>query len=394
MMVCFEQITFHSILLCSYWRCTNRGDCTARVTTQEVSSLTDSVCLLTLSLPAHSHPPRPAVVGRRVAITAMCSKAAANPLAPPRTAHSDVACETVRENLATVPTYRSVESIIRRQRLENIPKLPVERKDINITGSWAETIDGNRFLINVPNDPNDPNKMLVFASDEDLRLLAESKIIHVDGTFKVCPKQYSQLFTIHGVVESLVVPLVYALLPDKCRSTYFNLLTLIRTSIGNLGLALNPEVIVSDFEFGELEALRQHFPNARLVGCYFHFCQAVWRKVQELGLAVRYKTEITDFQLHVKSHMALAFLPTCEVKNFFDNLRASTKYIGDTQVQKFHEYFCNTWVDGLFAINLWNQFDVPDQQRTNNTVEGWHCRFGGYVRSVHPNIYIYITHSH
>jgi len=88
--------------------------------------------------------------------------------------------------------------------------------------------------------------------------------------------------------------------------------------------------------------------------------------------------------------MALAFLPTSEVKNFFDNLKA--KYVSDPQVQKFHDYFSNTWIDGLFAINLWNQFDVPDQQRTNNTVEGWHCRFGGYVRSVHPNIYILLSH--
>jgi len=127
--------------------------------------------------------------------------------------------------------------------------------------------------------------MVVFASDADLRmlaLLAGCKIIQVDGTSEVCPPQYTQLFTIHGVVEGLVVPLVYALLPNKCRTSYYNLLSLIRDSIVNMSLIFDPDVIVTDFEASTLEALKQHFPRARLVGCYFHFCQALWKKIQEL----------------------------------------------------------------------------------------------------------------
>jgi len=224
--------------------------------------------------------------------------------------------------------------------------------------------------------------MLVFSSDADLRLLATCNIIHIDGTFKVCPPQYSQMFTIHGVVDGLVVPLVYALLPDKCRSTYYELISLVRKSISDLGLVFNPTLVVSDFELGTLQAVKQHFPNATFVGCYFHFCQAVWRKIQELGLACRYKTEITDLQLHVKSHMALAFLPTENVMEFASRLHALDQYTNDVQVQQFHAYFCNTWLDGLYEISIWNQFNVPDQQRTNNSVEGWHCRFGSSVRSV------------
>ena len=53
---------------------------------------------------------------------------------------------------------------------------------------------------------------------------------------------------------------------------------------------------------------------------FFYFCQSLWWKVQELGLTVRYKNNI-EFQLHIKSHMALAFLPDADVPGIFDDLR-------------------------------------------------------------------------
>jgi len=78
--------------------------------------------------------------------------------------------------------------------------------------------------------------------------------------------------------------------------------------MGDMQLSFDHDTIVSDFESSSIAAVKQQFPSARHVGCFFHFCQAVWRRIQELGLARRYKSN-PDFQLHVKSHIALAFLP-------------------------------------------------------------------------------------
>jgi len=48
--------------------------------------------------------------------------------------------------------------------------------------------------------------MLLLATDEHLqRLLALSKAVFMDGTFKVCPALYFQLFTLRGLVEEAVV---------------------------------------------------------------------------------------------------------------------------------------------------------------------------------------------
>ncbi|KRX52259.1 hypothetical protein T09_6919 [Trichinella sp. T9] len=37
--------------------------------------------------------------------------------------------------------------------------------------------------------------------------------------------------------------------------------------------------IICDFETALIPAIRGYFPNTRVQGCYFHFCQAVHRKV-------------------------------------------------------------------------------------------------------------------
>ena len=51
--------------------------------------------------------------------------------------------------------------------------------------------------------------------------------------------------------------------------------------------------IMSDFELAfELalvQSLELEFPGARIHGCYFHFTQCLWRKVQRLGLVEEYK---------------------------------------------------------------------------------------------------------
>ncbi|KRZ83135.1 hypothetical protein T08_5119, partial [Trichinella sp. T8] len=52
---------------------------------------------------------------------------------------------------------------------------------------------------------------------------------------------------------------------------------------------LNPESIIHDFETALIPAIQGYFLNTQVQGCYFHFCQAVHRKVGELGLKTRYR---------------------------------------------------------------------------------------------------------
>lgn len=156
---------------------------------------------------------------------------------------------------------------------------------------------------------------------------------------------------------------------------------------------MDPDVIVTDFEASIIEATKQHFPRARQIGCFFHFSQALWRKVQEVGLVVRYKTDL-NFQLHIKTHMALAFLPSTDIHSFVTDLHSSFAASGnaDSPVLIFHNYFMHTWIDGVFPISIWNQYQIDSLHRTNNVVESWHALFARQVRTVHPNIYVFMMH--
>jgi hypothetical protein len=101
----------------------------------------------------------------------------------------------------------------------------------------------------------------------------------LDGTFNTAPKVYSkkgQLYTIHGLMQSShekgltqdAFPFIYALLPNKCKSTYIDRFEAIKNVSQ---VPLNPEYGIIDFEMAVLEALKSAFPSSKIRGCWFHF---------------------------------------------------------------------------------------------------------------------------
>ncbi|KRY78338.1 hypothetical protein T4A_11359 [Trichinella pseudospiralis] len=55
-----------------------------------------------------------------------------------------------------------------------------------------------------------------------------------------------------------------------------------------LGVHLAPAKFVCDFETALIPSIQGNFPNTRVQGCFFHFCQAVFRQVDWLGLRTDY----------------------------------------------------------------------------------------------------------
>ena len=103
-----------------------------------------------------------------------------------------------------------------------------------------------------------------------------------DGTFKVVPSIFLQLYSIHFQLVNGINPAgLYCLLPNKTRATYDRVLT----EILRLIPLANPTVILTDFELASMGAFREKFPHARITGCYFHLAQSVIRKVTEVGLS-------------------------------------------------------------------------------------------------------------
>ncbi|KAK9709138.1 MULE transposase domain [Popillia japonica] len=86
---------------------------------------------------------------------------------------------------------------------------------------------------------------------------------YADGTFKTNPLLFAQMYTIHAVQYSNVIPTVYALLPNK---TEYNRLF---SALKNLQPGLQPTSVLVDFEKAAMNASQTQFPNAKIRGRFF-----------------------------------------------------------------------------------------------------------------------------
>ncbi|KRY44252.1 hypothetical protein T03_17170 [Trichinella britovi] len=119
------------------------------------------------------------------------------------------------------------------KRAENVSRLPLTPQQLWIPAHRQLSKSGRHFIW----------------YKENLSTLNEHSVLSMDETLKIVPEWYQRLFTIHR------------------------------------------QNIISDFETALIPAVQGSFPGVHVQGCYFHFCQAVLRKVADLELRTRYLHE-------------------------------------------------------------------------------------------------------
>jgi len=182
-------------------------------------------------------------------------------------------------------SYRSVKHAIYSEKRENLLTTPQSCDDIEIAGDWGNTIRGDRFILLGPD-----KEMILFATDENIRMLARCQLWLMDGTFKCVPTLFAQLYTIHGEIGGYVVPLVFALLPNKQGTTYRGMFQRLFDYANFLGVQLCPTELVTDCELAIVQVVKDVLPTTVYRICFFHFVQANYRYVIEnCGLAITYR---------------------------------------------------------------------------------------------------------
>ncbi|CAD5126557.1 DgyrCDS14653 [Dimorphilus gyrociliatus] len=151
---------------------------------------------------------------------------------------------------------------------------------------------GRNFLINncfIPDDflkkdvLENNERVIIFSTSKQLSLLAVSKVWYLDGTFKIVKDPFTQLFSFHSFLkkegELKQVPLLYAFMSSKKKKAY----NLLFKCINQLLQYKEPKKIIMDFEKAIWKAVLNNWENVNLSGWLFHWNQAVYRKIQELG---------------------------------------------------------------------------------------------------------------
>ena len=129
---------------------------------------------------------------------------------------------------------------------------------------------------------------------------------------------------------------------------------------------------------------RNEFPEVTLRGCFFHFCQAVFRRIQNLGMKNQYVCDLGTKDI-CRRMMSLPLLPHECIPAAFQQLKQRCDDSGLENLQKFAEYMRKNWIEGWFSPATWGCF--METIRTNNHVEGYHRGLNSHVRGTHVNFY-------
>ncbi|KAH7662589.1 hypothetical protein AAVH_43449, partial [Aphelenchoides avenae] len=311
----------------------------------------------------------------------------------------DVALAINRQNLLRVAN--------RAKRLDGSQQLLRPLPAIVFPEAFTQTATGQQFLL-YDSRQHEPGQsvIFIFASPSGLEQLRLRDHWSADGTFWCTPRLFDSLYTVHANIGSSSVPAAYMLLQNRQQATYERALRAL-VNHGNLR-DVAPTTFMHDFELAAILAIKDVFPDSLIRLCLFHFAQALWRKIQELGLVPLYKAN-KKARILLRCFGALATVPVGDVERALELiLQAIRQMLHETHeipdeyelaLIRFEDYFKNTYVQRpdaaapRFRPALWNCFMAILQElhRTNNAVEGWHYEFNNTFTSAHPALDKFIT---
>lgn len=174
--------------------------------------------------------------------------------------------------------------------------------------------------------------MIVLATEWALNFLANNpEFIACDGTFQVhicykilslfiifhnfysSPRGFKLLYQLFAIVDHAAIPLIHGLLPGKHQIHYTHFFEAVMQQMPD---NWQPVHIMSDFEASSINAMNELFPRSLKHGCFFHFGQAHFRKVQSLS-DIRAAYNDQNIQIQTKCLQALSFVPEQYIYSYF-----------------------------------------------------------------------------
>ncbi|XP_071578817.1 uncharacterized protein [Temnothorax nylanderi] len=198
-------------------------------------------------------------------------------------------------------------------------------------------------------------------SDSITNVINKKLTVFVDGTFATVPQLKNtncQLWTIVIRHDNRTFSIVYAIMEGRTAQNYVDVLR----KVTNV-LKIIPDTVISDFEKAERKTLHTVFPSAAILGCFFHYSQALVHNADKYGILKGNDNELGWGA--TKLLISLAFLPHTLIEEGFE-LISKIIFNDCTYLQSFFHYYKQTWINGFKP----DSFSVFQQvRRTNNVSE-------------------------
>jgi hypothetical protein len=245
---------------------------------------------------------------------------------------------------------------------------------------------------------------LVYQEDDELQRLigwAHPRLLQllrypgvqlfVDGTFQSVPRSFHQcvVVKVHDAASRVFIPVFYTLTTNRTATAYARMFRCIADAMGQ---APRPAQVVVDFQQALIDSVGVSYPDARVIGCFFHWKQAIKRRMVALHLPA---PEIS-IAMEVGVLDMLTVVPPAEVdplglafvqRRIGERCREDGVHYSSERWSTFWAYFRRTWLR-LFPVNVWNVHAMNLQvvSRTNNPLERFNRELNAAISSPHPSL--------
>lgn len=185
----------------------------------------------------------------------------------------------------------------------------------------------------------------IFSSANSISLIKDNidikdRFFVMDATFRVSPRgKFKQLLILHIRIGKKFFPIVYALMSRKTTEAYFNILKYVDEEL----IPLSGSGIIIDFEKAERLAISKLGTEIDIYGCWFHYCQALRRKLATMGELFELVRKVESVKFIFAQFQCLALLPADQIEDAFKRL--AKKALKETTLfASFIDYFDREWI--------------------------------------------------
>ncbi|KAJ3449457.1 hypothetical protein M0812_05607 [Anaeramoeba flamelloides] len=239
--------------------------------------------------------------------------------------------------------------------------------------------------------------LILMATNQQLSLLTNNNQIFVDGTYLVCPREYTSLYTIMTFDNEtqMYIPCIWGLVTDETTPTVLTFLNYAKRLVERIlkNFKWNPSVINLDFAKYNINASKITFPFSKVHGCGFHFLQAIKRKLM--------KSKIENQEKVLKKIKSFMTLSTEEIKKRLE------EWINKLNLKTNEIENLNMEIENLEKKNEKNSFEnyenlsnietggprnvlVLDEKYSKNKFfsikKSWHNVLGGSLNRLKPSL--------